>query len=107
MSVIVVACLTQWPGLTKDLSFRRQQLSNLNKLLQEREKELVQAVKNDLHKHEVEILTGEIGPVAGEIEFMLKVKSYFEEILMDGSVFWYLIIEFGIVGQVEKFKSTI
>lgn len=61
-------------GLTKDITFRRQQLHNIKKLLKEKEVELVQAVANDLHKHELEIITGEIGPVMGEIEYMLKVR---------------------------------
>lgn len=42
-------------------------------MLQEREEELIGAVENDLHKHKVEIVSAEIAPVLGEIEFMLKV----------------------------------
>jgi hypothetical protein len=61
-------------GLTKDVSFRRQQLKNLKRLLQEREVDLIKAVVDDLHKHEVEIFSGEIGPVMGEIEYMLNVS---------------------------------
>jgi hypothetical protein len=47
----------------------------LKRLLQEKEKEIIQAVGSDLHKHEIEIVSAEIAPVLGEIEFMLNVNT--------------------------------
>ncbi|KAF7726630.1 aldehyde dehydrogenase 3, member A2 [Apophysomyces ossiformis] len=59
-------------GLTKDLTFRREQLENLQRLLLENKEELMDAVWKDLHKHKLEADTGEIAPIVDEILYMLK-----------------------------------
>lgn len=48
----------------------------MKRLLQEREQDIIRAVSGDLHKHELEIISGEIAPVLGEIEFMLHVSKH-------------------------------
>jgi hypothetical protein len=60
--------------LTKDKEFRRTQLENFRRFFKEQEKELCDVVYKDLRKHPLETITGEIGPVCGDIEYMLKVK---------------------------------
>jgi aldehyde dehydrogenase (NAD+)/aldehyde dehydrogenase (NAD(P)+) len=62
-------------GLTKNKDYRRQQLKNFLKLMSENQDEIVKTVEKDLHKHKIEIISGEIAPVIGEIEYMLSVSS--------------------------------
>ncbi|RCH85073.1 Aldehyde dehydrogenase [Rhizopus stolonifer] len=59
-------------GLTKDLEFRKEQLRNLKRFFQENEKEILDAIYKDLRKHSLEAISSEIGPVLGDIDFMLK-----------------------------------
>ncbi|GAA5803071.1 hypothetical protein HPULCUR_008546 [Helicostylum pulchrum] len=59
-------------GITKNIDYRRQQLGSLKRFLEERESDLVKSVENDLHKNVVEVISAEIAPILGEIEFMLK-----------------------------------
>lgn len=64
-------------GLTKNKDYRRQQLKNFLKLMRENQDEIVKIVEKDLHKHKIEIISGEIAPVIGEIEYMLSVSSVY------------------------------
>ncbi|KAG0173659.1 Aldehyde dehydrogenase [Apophysomyces sp. BC1034] len=59
-------------GLTKDLTFRKQQLQNLHRMLIENKQELTDAVWKDLHKHKLEADTGEIAPIVDECLYMIK-----------------------------------
>lgn len=68
-----------WPiryhkGLTKDKEYRRQQLKSFLKLFNENQQDIINVVEKDLHKHKIEIISGEIAPVVGEIEYMLAVS---------------------------------
>ncbi|CAH9103300.1 unnamed protein product [Cuscuta epithymum] len=64
-------------GKTKEESWRREQLKGLLSLLQEREHDLVSALKQDLGKHHVEAYRDEIGPLVKSIEFALSgLKSW-------------------------------
>ncbi|CAO3645920.1 unnamed protein product [Mucor fragilis] len=58
-------------GLTKDKEYRRQQLKSFLKLLNENQQDIIDVIEKDLHKHKIEIISGEIAPVVGEIEYML------------------------------------
>lgn len=59
-------------GLTKDLKFRKQQLSNLQRFCEENQKLLGAALWKDLRKHEMECNVGEISPIVDECKFMIK-----------------------------------
>ena len=59
-------------GITKSIQFRYQQLENLKALIKNNEKDIFYAIKKDLHKHDVEIVGAEIGPVLGELEYFMK-----------------------------------
>lgn len=41
----------------------------------EKQDEIISAVERDLHKHKLEIISGEISPVVGEIDYMLAVST--------------------------------
>jgi acyl-CoA reductase-like NAD-dependent aldehyde dehydrogenase len=58
--------------LTKDLKFRKQQLSNLQRFCEENQKLLGEALWKDLRKHEMECNVGEISPIIDECKFMIK-----------------------------------
>ncbi|KAI7899694.1 Aldehyde/histidinol dehydrogenase [Cokeromyces recurvatus] len=58
-------------GLTKDITFRKQQLNNLIRFCEENKPILFQALWNDLHKHELESDIGEISIVIEECKFMI------------------------------------
>lgn len=60
-------------GITKDKEYRKQQLKQLKLFLQTHENELYDTVYKDLHKHPLETMSGEIAPILGDIDFMLKV----------------------------------
>lgn len=45
--------------------------------MRENQDEIVKIVEKDLHKHKIEIISGEIAPVIGEIEYMLSVSSVY------------------------------
>ncbi|KAG2237428.1 hypothetical protein INT48_009557 [Thamnidium elegans] len=47
-------------------------LTSLKRFLEERESDLIRSVEKDLHKNELEVISAEIAPILGEIEFMLK-----------------------------------
>jgi acyl-CoA reductase-like NAD-dependent aldehyde dehydrogenase len=59
-------------GLTKDIKFRKQQLSNLARFCLENADALLDAVYKDLRKHRIEADIGEISPVVDECEYMIK-----------------------------------
>lgn len=58
-------------GKTKDVTFRIEQLKNLKQAIIEHEQSIVEALKADLHKPEVEIYLTEIG-VIKEIDYAIK-----------------------------------
>jgi hypothetical protein len=45
-------------------------------LLNENQQDIIDVIEKDLHKHKIEIISGEIAPVVGEIEYMLAVSRY-------------------------------
>ncbi|KAI8138401.1 Aldehyde/histidinol dehydrogenase [Fennellomyces sp. T-0311] len=59
-------------GLTKDLTFRKQQLANLCKFCEDHSTEIEQALHDDLHKHRMEASVGEISAVVAECKYMIK-----------------------------------
>jgi acyl-CoA reductase-like NAD-dependent aldehyde dehydrogenase len=64
-------------GITKDVSFRIEQLKKLRDLTVRYEKEIAQALKDDLNKPEFEAFGTEIGLCIGEIDHTLKnIKSW-------------------------------
>ncbi|KAG1091363.1 hypothetical protein G6F42_019449 [Rhizopus arrhizus] len=63
-------------GVTKDKEYRRQQLKNFLRLFNENQQAIIDVVEKDLHKHKIEIISGEIAPVVGEIEYMLAVSAH-------------------------------
>lgn len=60
-------------GLTKDLSYRKQQLQNMCRFIEENIEELQKVVYDDLHKHKLEAAIGEILAVSDECKYMIKV----------------------------------
>lgn len=61
-------------GLTKDIQFRKDQLQSLARFIDENLVGLQDALRQDLHKHQVESSVGEIIPIRNECDFMLKVS---------------------------------
>ncbi|CDS12655.1 hypothetical protein LRAMOSA04841 [Lichtheimia ramosa] len=59
-------------GLTKDIQFRKDQLQSLARFIDENLVGLQDALRQDLHKHQVESSVGEIIPIRNECDFMLK-----------------------------------
>ena len=57
---------------TKDISFRKEQLKKLNKVIVDHEKDIVNALNKDLGKSEFESYSTEIGMVLSEISYALK-----------------------------------
>jgi hypothetical protein len=60
-------------GLTKDKEYRKLQLKNLARFLDEKEEEICEALDKDLRRHPTETLITEIAPVVAEISFMMSV----------------------------------
>ena len=61
-----------YSGQTKQISFRKQQLINLKNAILKYEKEIIQALYDDLHKSEFEAYATEIGLVLESLGFMIK-----------------------------------
>ncbi|KPL59941.1 aldehyde dehydrogenase [Rossellomorea vietnamensis] len=59
-------------GKTKGTSFRIEALTKLKDLVQTHETDILQAVKKDLNKPEIEAKRAEVGMVLGEIDFTIK-----------------------------------
>ncbi|KAI7856525.1 Aldehyde/histidinol dehydrogenase [Circinella umbellata] len=59
-------------GITKDLSFRKQQLASLMRFCIEHTDDIADALHKDLHKHRMEANVGEISAVVDECKFMIK-----------------------------------
>lgn len=59
-------------GITKDVSFRRKQLAQLEKGLREMKQEILHALKEDLNKSHYEGFLTEIGIVLSEVEYARK-----------------------------------
>ncbi|MCA1042526.1 aldehyde dehydrogenase [Bacillus infantis] len=59
-------------GETKNVSFRLQTLNTLKSLVQKHEQDILDAVKQDLNKSELEAKRAEVGLVISEIDFMLE-----------------------------------
>ncbi|KAI9310622.1 Aldehyde/histidinol dehydrogenase [Dichotomocladium elegans] len=59
-------------GLTKDLSFRKEQLRNLKRFCIEHTQVLQEALYADLHKHSIEAGVGEISLVVEECRYMIE-----------------------------------
>lgn len=59
-------------GITKDTNFRIEALTKLKDLIQTHEHDIINAVKEDLNKPEIEAKRAEIGLVLGEIDFTLE-----------------------------------
>ncbi|TKD68230.1 aldehyde dehydrogenase [Pseudalkalibacillus hwajinpoensis] len=62
-------------GKTKDVQFRIDTLNKLKELMTSHEQEIIDALKADLNKPEVETKRAEIGLVLGEINFMIENLS--------------------------------
>lgn len=63
-------------GLTKDVSFRKQQLRNLQRFCEEHTETIQKALYADLRKHTIETGVGEISLVVEECRYMIKVHTY-------------------------------
>ena len=61
-----------YSGQTKQVYFRKQQLINLKNAIVKYEKEIIQALFDDLHKSEFEAYATEIGLVLESLGFMIK-----------------------------------
>ena len=61
-----------YSGQTKQINFRKQQLINLKNAILKYEKEISQALYDDLHKSEFEAYATEIGLVLESLGFMIK-----------------------------------
>ena len=59
-------------GRTKSLAWRREQLTGLKRLLEEREPEIVQALAADLGRDDFEAWFGDIASTKGEVAYALK-----------------------------------
>ncbi len=59
-------------GETRDVSFRKKQLTKLYDSIKRHESEILNALKSDLNKSEFEAYTTEIGMVYEELKYMLK-----------------------------------
>ena len=59
-------------GETKQLTFRKQQLGILRKAIQEKEADILEALKKDLNKSAFEAYETEVGIVLEELKGMLK-----------------------------------
>lgn len=57
---------------TKDIEFRKEQLKKLKRTIQKYEKQVLEALKFDLHKSEFEAYSTEVGIVYDSINFALK-----------------------------------
>ncbi len=67
-------------GVTKSIKFRKERLLELKKAIKENEKEILDALKEDLNKAEFEAYATEIGIVLEEINFMLSnMKNLLKE----------------------------
>ncbi|GEL08817.1 aldehyde dehydrogenase [Salisediminibacterium halotolerans] len=65
-----------YSGETRGIAFRREQLEKLKKAIQEREPEILAALKKDLNKGEHEAYLTEIGYVYSEIKDLAKNVDY-------------------------------
>ena len=59
-------------GKTKEIDFRLEQLGKLKKAVKEREPQIIEALKQDLNKSELEAYATEIGILYEEINLMMK-----------------------------------
>lgn len=62
-------------GKTKDVTFRINALNKLKDLVKTHEQEIIDALKADLNKPEIEAKRAEVGLVLGEINFMIENLS--------------------------------
>lgn len=64
-------------GATRDAAWRIGQLEALKRLLVERERDIVEAVKADLGRNDFDAWFGDVAPPSGDIEYALKhLKSW-------------------------------
>ncbi|KAK6925638.1 Aldehyde dehydrogenase domain [Dillenia turbinata] len=63
-------------GKTKEASWRRSQLTGLLKFLQEREEDILMALKHDLGKHPVESYRDEVGTSIKSVNYALQNLKY-------------------------------
>ena len=63
-------------GKTRPLSWRRQQLAQIAKLVQENEEMLLDAIHVDLGKPRVEVMVADMGPV---VSFVVEALENLEE----------------------------
>lgn len=66
-------CNSYYSGITKEISYRKQQLGNLLRFIEENSPAIQKALYDDLHKHSLETNIGEISSVVDEIKYMVKV----------------------------------
>ncbi|KAG0170269.1 aldehyde dehydrogenase 3, member A2 [Apophysomyces sp. BC1034] len=59
-------------GITKNIAFRKEQLGNLVRCLEENGSEFEEALWKDLRKHKMECGIGEISPIIDECKYMIK-----------------------------------
>ncbi len=55
-------------GATKSLKFRKEQLEKLKELVENNEDAIIEALHKDLHKHEFEAYTTEVGFVITDLD---------------------------------------
>ena len=64
-------------GVTRDAAWRVRQLEALKRLLVERERDIVNAVKADLGRNEIDAWFGDVAPPKGDVEYALRhLKSW-------------------------------
>lgn len=79
----------QQSGLTKDLAYRKQQLQNMCRFIEENIEELQKVIYDDLHKHKLEAAIGEILAVSDECKYMVMVCTYAMMLYYMLLIFWY------------------
>lgn len=59
-------------GQTKSIEFRIKQLKNLLNIIKRSESEIINAIKKDIGRHEIDAYVGDISPIKKSINFQLK-----------------------------------
>lgn len=84
VELLLILLCDLYVGLTKDVSFRKQQLRNLQRFCEEHTETIQKALYADLRKHTIETGVGEISLVVEECRYMIKVHTY----IKIGFVWW-------------------
>lgn len=76
-------------GITKDVSFRKQQLRNLQRFCEEHTETIQKALYADLRKHTIETGVGEISLVVEECRYMIKVHISYRNLKIGSNCVYF------------------